>query len=356
MGDMLTTIDDVTPEWLHARLAGHFPDVVVDSMSFGDRTDGTATRLQLHVRYAPGRDYGLPNQFYLKALLGPPPADITSLYACEVEFFRTMYPDLTIETPRLFGCDFDPDSGHFYLLMEDITARDARFGWATRPCSVAETAAVLESAAELHAKYWQSPRLGREFSWLETPLKGRTADFFRTDCPAIMLREYEISPYKAAIFDPSDYYTPERLWKALWTLQEINEADVPTVLHGDIHVGNTYFLPSGAGGILDWQMMRIGCWAHDVTYMIVTALTPEDRRAHEEELIRGYMDALQRRGISPPDWEQAWERHRQNVVWGILMWLATPTPLYDVPRLEAYLQRHRAAAEDLDSLAALGCA
>ena len=54
-----------------------------------------------------------------------------------------------------------------------------------------------------------------------------------------MLQEYRLSTYKTAIFDPSGYYTPERLWKALWRLQEINEADLPTVLHGDIHVGNT---------------------------------------------------------------------------------------------------------------------
>ena len=115
-------------------------------------------------------------------------------------------------------------------------------------------------------------------------------------------------------------------------------------------------VPGGGGGLLDWQLMRIGSWAHDATYLIVTALTPEDRRRHEVELLRGYLAALRRLGVQPPPWELAWERYRQNVVWGMVMWLLTPTPLYDQERLSILLERHRAAAEDLDSFAALGCA
>lgn len=354
MRELPSSIDQVTPQWLGAFLSQRYPGTTVEQLRLFDRSDGTATRVGLEARYGAGADPELPSRLFLKSLLIPQIAP-TSLFLCEVEFYRTMRPELSIETPRIFGSELDPQSGRFVVLMEDITARGARFGIATRPCTAREAAAVLESCAGLHAQYWQSPRLNSEFGWLETHLVGANADYFRNDCPALLLQEYRISPYKTEIFDPSGFYTPERLWKALWKLQEINEADVPTVLHGDVHVGNTYIVADGGGGLLDWQLMRKGSWAHDVTYLIVTGLTPEERRRHEAALIRGYLELLERRGIATPDWDTAWLRHRQNVVWGILMWLLTPTPLYDQERLEILLQRHRAAAEDLDAFAALGC-
>src|SRR3546814_7238951 len=54
-----------------------------------------------------------------------------------------------------------------------------------------------------------------------------------------------------------------------------------TLLHGDAHVGNTYVLPDGSVGFLDWQVVRRGCWSQDVGYFLVGALTQDDRREHE---------------------------------------------------------------------------
>ena len=51
-----------------------------------------------------------------------------------------------------------------------------------------------------------------------------------------------------------------------------------TLLHGDPHIGNTYMLPNGELGFLDWQVVRQGCWAHDVGYFLQSALTTPDRR------------------------------------------------------------------------------
>lgn len=348
------SLEDVSPKWLEEFLSVDYPETRVKQINFTDRSEGTATRLGLDVTFEPGTQNGLPNRMFLKSLLAEQLQVPLSMFRCEVEFYRQMRPELAIETPAVFGCELDEETSHFVVLMEDINARGARFGNATKPYSPEEVASILDSMAEFHARYWQSPLLRNKFSWLESHLEGGNADYFRNVCPALLLQEYELSSYKTAIFDPADYYTPDRLWKALWRLQEIDEGDPPTVLHGDVHVGNTYVVGNGGGGILDWQLMRIGSWAHDVTYIVVTALDPSERRRNEEELVRGYLDRLASKGIAVPDWPEAWERYRQNVVWGILMWLLTPTPLYDRERLEILLSRHRAAAEDLDSFGCLG--
>ena len=49
--------------------------------------------------------------------------------------------------------------------------------------------------------------------------------------------------------------------------------------------------------MLDWQLMMRGSWAHDVTYLMVTALDPEVRRAHQLDLLGEYLDRLAAAGV-----------------------------------------------------------
>jgi hypothetical protein len=358
MTELPATLEDVTPQWLTAFLSARHPGVKVERVRLHEKTLGTATRVRLECDYAPGSDAGLPRRMFLKSFLIDPAAkgvEIAplSMFRCEVNFYLSMRPELKIETPQVYGCELHESSSHFVVVMEDLLAKQSRFGIATRPYTVDQVRAVLDTVAALHARYWESPRLDGEFAWLETHLKGPNAEYFRHLGPQLLKQEYSLSPYKAEIFDPAEY-PGERLWGALWKLQEVNESERRTVLHGDVHVGNTYVLPQGGGGLLDWQLMRAGCWAHDVTYLIVTGLAPDVRRKHERELVMHYLSALARHGIQSVHADEAWRLHRQNAVWGVLMWLLTPTPLYDRERLTLLLERHRAAVEDLESFEALG--
>jgi hypothetical protein len=73
-----------------------------------------------------------------------------------------------------------------------------------------------------------------------------------------------------------------------------------TLLHSDTHVANTYIMPNGAVGLLDWQLARRGGWEIDVSHYLQTALTIETRRAIERELVTGYIDELRRLNIDVP--------------------------------------------------------
>ncbi len=61
---------------------------------------------------------------------------------------------------------------------------------------------------------------------------------------------------------------------AFWNLQERVSREPITVLHGDPHPRNTYTLPDGRMGVLDWQLIRRGSWSHDVGYALIGALPP----------------------------------------------------------------------------------
>ncbi|MDH3212867.1 MAG: ecdysteroid 22-kinase family protein [Myxococcales bacterium] len=143
----------------------------------------------------------------------------------------------------------------------------------------------------------------------------------------------------------------DQLWRDLWASQRVLAKGPCTLLHGDTHVGNTYLLPDGSGGFLDFQLLVRGHWANDVTYLLLTALDPETRRKHERELIGFYLDALRRHGLAePPAADEAWRCHRLAVLWGLVIgWLITPPVNYGPAITEANLSRLVTACEDLEA-------
>src|SRR5690606_27130857 len=80
-------------------------------------------------------------------------------------------------------------------------------------------------------------------------------------------------------------------------------------IHGDAHVGNMYFLPDGTPGFLDWQCHMCGPALDDFAYSLVGALSIEDRRRHERELLRYYLDRLSARAVPAPSFDQAWNTY-----------------------------------------------
>ena len=65
-----------------------------------------------------------------------------------------------------------------------------------------------------------------------------------------------------------------------------------TLLHGDPHIGNTYVLPGDNVGFLDWQVLHRGNFSLDLGYFLQGAVTPENRRTNEADLVEEYRTAL----------------------------------------------------------------
>ena len=147
----------------------------------------------------------------------------------------------------------------------------------------------------------------------------------------------------------------EGLWDGLWRSQRLLESGPCTLLHGDTHLGNSYVLPDGSSGLLDFQLFVKGNWCIDVSYYLITALDTEVRRQHEAELIEYYLAELDRQGVKEvPDFEEAWHDHRLASIWGLVIgWLITPPANYGEDITAANIERTTAAVIDLDAFAAL---
>ena len=125
-----------------------------------------------------------------------------------------------------------------------------------------------------------------------------------------------------------------------------------TLLHGDAHFGNTYVLPDGTGGLLDWQVSARGFLMHDVGYFIPTALSVESRRAQERQLLSFYRDRLCSYGVEDaPDMETLWLEYRRSLLYGFDMgWLTAPRENYGWEVMVVGNHRTKVACQDHDTL------
>jgi aminoglycoside phosphotransferase (APT) family kinase protein len=146
----------------------------------------------------------------------------------------------------------------------------------------------------------------------------------------------------------------ESIWKPYITSLT---ASPQTLLHGDPHIGNTYVLPGGEVGFLDWQVARRGNFSLDLGYFLQGALTIADRRNHERELLEEYRDALALPADEMPTMDEVWLRYRASVAHGLTLWLCTASAdggLWQSAEVAVTLaQRYAAAYADLDVPSAL---
>ncbi len=352
-------LNELTPAVLTSALADRTPGVVVERVDIvtakhcGDGVASTADRAVIDLTYAPGTAGGLPNRMVLKTMLATPHAP-EAMYENEVRFYGELRDELDIEAPVAFGSHFDAASGRFGLLLEDLTARDARFPSTLDDVSVDEVRSILGHLARLHARFWNSERFDDELAWVATPMSGGMFDVFDLIGLELIADQVNRNPFKQELIAPLGRTLPQ-MWELLWQVQRRHCEAPTTLLHGDPHLGNTYLLPGARGGLLDWQLMMRGSWAHDVTYLIVTSLDPEVRRAHQHDLLAEYLDVLAAAGVTNvPTRAAVFEQCRVAALWGLVIgWLICPPENYGEPITATNILRTVTAVQDFDTIAAI---
>ena len=99
-------------------------------------------------------------------------------------------------------------------------------------------------------------------------------------------------------------------------LQRLWHEGPHTIIHGDAHIGNL-FLDHGRVGFLDWGIVNVNTPMRDVSYLMTMAMGIEDRRAHERDLLRFYLDLRQAAGVSEITFDDAWRAHRIHAAYNV---------------------------------------
>ncbi len=341
--------EDVTPAWM--RAATGLPVDAVDASRVGTGLVGMNLRCALHYDRTPPPD--APASLVLKL----PSPDETSRatgvalrnYEREVRFYREIRHTVGIRTPHCWYADWDPVSGDFVLVLEDLAP--AVQGDQVAGCGPEQARLALEELARLHAPRWGDPTLDH-IDWLSR----------RDEQGAAMVQAlYQhvwpnfLKTYERRL-TPSQVRLGEQLGAnlAAWLGRRTGAL---TVVHGDYRLDNLLFgTPEGGYPVaaVDWQTPGHGPGVADAAYFLGAGLLPDDRRAHERELLRAYHDALLAGGVRDFSFEDCWEQYRMFAFSGCVMAVVASQVVGESDRSEAMFgamaERHFTHAEDAEAV------
>lgn len=315
------------PAWLHAALdIGTGETIVAVETTGTSRTRLEKLRFALTLDGPGGRRVG---HYCAKASLDGTGAGSTD----EAMFYLDVAPRLDIRRPRVHFAAVDGTAS--IIVMDDIVALGGHFMNPHFPFTQEIVTDTLSQLARLHAATWGLGAVS-DIRWLDHGL-ARFAGMQDADALQKLLDDG-----RAAGLDP-EICSGKNLVAALRAQRDLG---VTSLLHGDTHTGNVYLDAEGRGCFFDWEVVQTGHWAQDVAYHLGTALTTEDRRAHEEDLIRLYLTELAANGAPAPSFDEGWDLYRRSFAYGYLLWVITmirgrDEVLQHMPRLGAALTDHQ---------------
>lgn len=352
----------ITPEWLTAVLCRQVDGARVVDIEVSGGDDGTSARRALRIRYnEAGTTAGLPTQLFTKStatlgsriLLG-----VTGIAEGESVFYNYARPDLKLRSPHAFYSGYAPTSHRALVILEDLTAR----GWSF-PNPMMNTVSRLDAEdmvsemATYHGALWDSPRFGTDLAALrpayewQVNLNRRVGFEKRTRMGLERAKD---------VVNGALYAQRHSVYPAFMRSLSLHRAAPATLLHQDLHLGNWLRDESGRMGLYDWQCVAKGSWALDFSYAIGAALTTENRREWQEDLLRLYLEHLKDRGApSVPSFDTAWLAYREQPMHALAFALFTYGGSRFEPELQpkdytlASIAKIAQHVTDLDSIAAL---
>jgi thiamine kinase-like enzyme len=352
--------EEITPAWLTAVLAGHAPGAEVRSHRLGPEDNGTSSRRRISLSWNDtGIEAGMPTSVFCKSSMSLASRYMVGMaggVAAEVLFYNNVQPDLDIRTPHPLFARYDPETLNSIIIMGDL-AGQVTVCTHESDLTLEQARSQLRLLAMLHAKYLDSPQLHttlREFNVWE--------DFF-----SIIVEAAGFGPACARGFIMAEDVIPPRLFARadeIWpaTLRSVEQhRELPrTLIHSDVHVKNWYVDADGEMGLNDWQNCCKGNWGRDLAYAMSTALTPDNRRAWERDLVTYYTEQLHAAGAPRVDFDTAWRLYRQNLLSTLAWYTGTLGQPPEAPKMQPpatsreFIRRMTAAIDDLDALDSFG--
>ena len=300
--------DDVTADFVTNVIGASVAGARCGSVARLESDEGTTNRSRMLLDWnEAGLSADLPPTVFVKStplrtlsriMVAPIDMAVT-----EVRFYRDLRPRLDVSAPTSWYGSSAPGGRHL-LVLEDLAAADCRFHDLGEECSLEHAQAVMHAQASLHATMWDLPRRRRDLRWIRTWSRRPGYAFLRSiyklgRATVLASDRPEVTPAVRRLCRAMNRH-PDTLYRAF-------EQGPLTVLHGDPHLGNTYSLPNGDAGFVDWQFVWHGPGLRDVAYFLHNSVGVELRRQHGTQLLRLYLDELEARGVEAPDFNTAFD-------------------------------------------------
>ncbi|HKY89782.1 MAG TPA: phosphotransferase [Nevskiaceae bacterium] len=354
--DLPLRYEDLTVEWLTDALCSRHRGAAVTSFELLTPDSGSSNRCRIRLAYnEAGRAAGLPPAVFCKATQGLANRVVLGISQgsyIEALFYNEIRPHLDIEAPVSWFAKFDPETFNSIIMLTDLTDSVTSFCSHQTEMTRARVESEVRLLATLHGQSYRKPELEAALAKVPT------------------WPEYFINTHKFGIeqgsnngFLAAKEVLPTRLYQRypeIWpaTMASVMRHDqLPLAFaHGDVHLKNWYIAGNGEMGLGDWQCASRGHWSRDLCYAIATALTVENRRAWEKELIALFLDELARHGGAVMDFETAHKHYREQLLTALTWWTITLSPAPDMPDMQPrditleFIRRIGTAMDDLDAL------
>jgi len=354
--DLPLSYESITAGWLTAVLCARAPGAEVERFTLGPTDNGSSNRRRIHITYnQAGRDAGLPTALFCKAshslqnriMLG-----VSGGADCEAMFYNSIRPLLDIEAPVGYFAKSDPETFNSIIMLGDITDEVMEFCSDKTVMTRARAESQMRLLGKMHGATAKNPVLRERVKAFKT-----FKQFFE-DTQRFGLDKGAIAGFAAAenVIPPRLFARQAEIWPA--TLEAVEALDrLPRGLaHGDVHLKNWYVAGNGEMALGDWQCCGYSHGGRDVAYAVATALTVENRRAWERELVAYYLEELQSAGGPRTEFDSFWNIYRQQMTSALAWWTVTLCPPPGTPDMQPrditveFIRRIATAMDDLDSL------
>jgi hypothetical protein len=352
----------LNPEWLTAALrssgvlpAGSVTTAESSVIGAGVGFIGTIARLKVTYEGAPR---GVPDTIIAKLPSEDPGSRMVGvafgLYEREVRFYTDLAGTCGVPTPRPFFSHYDARAGQAVILLEDLAGGE--WGDQVAGASPDQAALAIDAIGAFHAKWWKNPELA-SYPWIASGI-----ETIRQPIQMMYDAVWRPAVERFGHLFPDDIreQIPDFGRRTMAALDQM--ATFPeTLVHGDYRPDNLFFGGPGSERslvICDWQGPGRGPGVVDAAYFIAGSLEPDDRRKHEDELLRRYHNHLLEGGVEDYSYAQLKEDYRgyfAGVIAGGVVLLGTLPEGNERGRMliESTMTRFLTAMQDHDSLALL---
>lgn len=330
--DVITSLEQVTPEWLTRvlRRNGFLRRAAVVSIEFGERRALTTSEVAyLYVIYSPR--VNLPTRFFIKYIQNNENGKWNSSAKREALFYRMTGKLPLPPAAQIYDERHTSDYAKGHLLLQDLTT--THYQWWDMSPAQQEVAypSMIRYLARFHAAWWQHRLLESEFAAIPAP------DFLETARAQTLAQLGAFSPAMGTTLTPAQCAFSERMlesavWKNVWAWTRPREQ--LTLEHGQPHLANFMFEradPTLTAALLDWQSYHVGVGAFDLAFLLVWFLD-KTSRADARTLLTTYYQQLCAHGVQNYSFAQLDLDFRWGIVqlWRVVLKLGAEGKKKDV--------------------------
>lgn len=317
--EIITHLDQVTPEWLTAvlRRGGALTRGAVVAFAVDAGRGNWSTSGSLQLTYSADATGERPSRLFLK-LVDADTGDGEFFGSSEVDYYLRDYIDVA-DAPllRCYDGQYSPSLRRYHLLLEDVSPTHVIA--CDQPPTLDYGLALAEAFATLHARWWGADRLAAAGAPIHDAAHIRRFVAIAEPGAGHIIRELssDLAPHWPAAIRAIFAHHPEAM------IARGRDLNGFTLMHGDAGCYNIMIPRDGDRPLylidrqpFDWSLTT---WlgAYDLAYAIALDWEVDARRRWEVPILRHYHEALLRRGVTGYNWDQLWDDYRLCVAMGV---------------------------------------